>query len=246
MVDKDAVVLSPHKFPGGPAASGLLVVRRSAVLAERPTWPGGGTVRFVSPWGHDYAASLEAREEAGTPNVLGDIRAALALMVKDALGADFIAERHVELGERARKVWERNPRLHLLGPKRAGQLPIFAMRVADGAGGFVHHQLFTRMLSDCHGIQARGGCACAGPYAHRLLGLDRDASDALRTRIASGEELAKPGWTRLNLSYLLSDAKADAIIAGVDALARDSTAASAYRVDPRTARFQPRACKSAS
>jgi selenocysteine lyase/cysteine desulfurase len=26
------------------------------------------------------------------------------------------------------------------------------------------------------GIQARGGCSCAGPYGHRLLGIDPDRS----------------------------------------------------------------------
>ena len=55
-----------------------------------PAWPGGGTVKFVSPAGHDYSGSLESREEAGTPNVVGDIRAALVLLVKEALGADFM------------------------------------------------------------------------------------------------------------------------------------------------------------
>ena len=45
----DAVVISPHKFIGGPAASGILLVRREAVVASAPTWPGGGTVKFVTP-----------------------------------------------------------------------------------------------------------------------------------------------------------------------------------------------------
>lgn len=39
---KDAVVVSPHKFPGGPGASGVLIVNRAAVVADRPSWPGVG------------------------------------------------------------------------------------------------------------------------------------------------------------------------------------------------------------
>ncbi|MEJ2023103.1 MAG: aminotransferase class V-fold PLP-dependent enzyme, partial [Maritimibacter sp.] len=46
----DAVALSPHKFIGGPGASGVLILRRDAVARAKPTLPGGGTVRFVSPW----------------------------------------------------------------------------------------------------------------------------------------------------------------------------------------------------
>ena len=46
----DAIVVSPHKFIGGPGASGVLMLRRGAVVKDTPTWPGGGTVSFVSPW----------------------------------------------------------------------------------------------------------------------------------------------------------------------------------------------------
>ena len=204
----DAAVISPHKFPGGPGASGVLIVRREAVVSATPTWPGGGTVAFVSPWGHDYSDSLEAREEAGTPNVIGDVRAALAFLVKDAVGADAIAARESELLARATAAWSKHPRIEIVGAATpARRLPIFALRIRDGAGGHVHHQLFTRLLSDVHGIQARGGCACAGPYAHRLLGIGRDASERLRADIRAGIETEKPGWTRLNFSYLIDDAR---------------------------------------
>lgn len=239
-LEKDAIVLSPHKFVGGPGASGVFIVRKSAVASTKPTWPGGGTVSFVSPWGHDYVRDLSAREEAGTPNVVGDIRAALALLVKEAVGQDFIDRRHAELNARALSVWGGNPRLELLGVEKGPRLPIFSMRVHDGAGGLVHHQLFTRMLSDCFGIQARGGCACAGPYAHHLLEIDEAASQVVRDRIGSGEEIVKPGWVRLNLSFLLDDAKADFIIRSVDALARDPAAADSYIADTATARFRPK------
>lgn len=243
---KDAVVFSPHKFPGGPGASGVLVVRQSAIAATRPSWPGGGTVSFVSPWGHDYLGDLAAREEAGTPNVVGDLRAALVMLVKQAVGQEFIDRRNAELEARARRAWERNTRIVLLGTSGAARLPIFSFRVRDGSGGFVHHQLFTRLLSDRYGIQARGGCACAGPYAHRLLGIEREASDLLRERIRNGSEIDKPGWVRLNFSYLMDDAKADMIIGAVDELARIAPElAGDYARDEANARFRPQATTSA-
>lgn len=235
----DAIVLSPHKFAGGPGASGILVIRKDAVARTAPSWPGGGTVSFVSPWGHDYSKDLAAREEGGTPNVVGDIRAALAFLVKEAVGQDFIDRRHDELNARALAVWRQNPRLMLLGVDKGPRLPIFSMRILDGEGGYVHHQLFTRMLSDCFGVQARGGCACAGPYAHRLLGIDEDASNAIRASLGAGQEIEKPGWVRLNLSFLMDDQKADFLIKAVDTLARDSSAASAYQADVATAKFRP-------
>ena len=239
---KDAVVFSTHKFPGGPGGSGVLVVRNEAVRATRPTSPGGGTVRFVAPWFHDYVGDLVSREEAGTPNVLGDIRAALAFIVKDAVGQAFIDARHAELNRRALAVWQHNPNLMLFGidPEKQ-RVPIFSFKVRDPAGnGLIHHQLFTRMLSDVHGIQARGGCVCAGPYGISLMGIDRPTAEALRDTVNAGHELAKPGWVRLNFSYLLSDEKADRIIAAVDDLARHPyPMADRYRGDDATAHFSP-------
>ncbi|GGE88624.1 aminotransferase class V-fold PLP-dependent enzyme [Stappia taiwanensis] len=238
--ERDAIVFSPHKFPGGPGGSGVMVVRDAIARRTRPTLPGGGTVSFVSPWGHAYSANLAAREEGGTPNVIGDIRTALAMLVKEAVGQDWLTERQQALRRRALAVWSRNPRIDLLGKAPATALPIFSFRVRDGAGGLVHHQLFTRLLSDVHGIQARGGCACAGAYAHRLLGLDQTRSDAMLADIRAGRETEKPGWVRLNLSALMSDEKVDRVIQAVDDLALVAQDyIPCYRVDPRTARFTP-------
>ncbi len=237
---KDAVVVSPHKFVGGPGASGLLILRRAAVRRDRPVTPGGGTVRFVTPGAHDYSADVAVREEAGTPNVTGDIRAALVFLVKEAIGPARMEARLEALRRRARGVWERNPNIELLGLPGAPALPVFSFRVRDPrGGGFVHQQLFTRMLSDLHGVQARGGCACAGPYAHRLLGLGPAESEGLRRRILAGDEFAKPGWTRLNLSVLMTDAKADRLIAAVDGLARAPWPPwGRYECDAATAQFR--------
>lgn len=241
--EKDAVVVSSHKFVGGPGASGIMIVRKAAVCSRRMFQPGGGTVKFVSPTTHDYSSDIATREEAGTPNVVGDIRAALVFIVKAAIGQARMDARHAELRARAHAVWSKNPNMQLMGNKDAQALPIFSFRVRDPArGGHLHHQLFTRLLSDVYGIQARGGCACAGPYAHRLLGIDAVESEAIRAAILRGEEMEKPGWTRLNFSALMDDAKADKVIAAVDALARNPyPMADAYCCDTSTARFRPAA-----
>ncbi len=238
---KDAIVTSPHKFPGGPGASGLLVVNRAAVRSRRPTWPGGGSVSFVSPWRHDYLDRVEDREEAGTPNVLGDIRAALALIVKDAVGVERIAEREATYNRMALEGWRGHPRLQLLGTDRPNRLPIFSFIVRDGQGRPVNEQLFTRMLSDIHGIQARGGCACAGPYGHRLLGIDRTTSERLRREILSGETRNKPGFVRLNFSWMMSRDAVGHIIASVRDLAeRVEEFAPLYSFNRETGQYRPR------
>ncbi|GGG20603.1 aminotransferase class V [Rhizobium wenxiniae] len=243
-VEIDAIVTSPHKFIGGPSASGILILRRDALTTEKPSWPGGGTVRFVSPTTHDYSSSIEAREEAGTPNVVGDIRAALAFIVKDAIGATETEKRNTSLAKRAFTAWKDVPNLELLGLSEPQRLPIFSFRVKDGKGGYIHQQLVTRMLSDRFGIQARGGCACAGPYVHRLLGIDDGQSEEMRQAILAGNEIRKPGFTRLNFSVLLSDAKVEFILSSVAQLARDASKfENDYDFDPARAIFFPRFAK---
>jgi selenocysteine lyase/cysteine desulfurase len=238
----DAIVISPHKFIGGPGASGILILRRDALATDKPSWPGGGTVKFVSPTTHDYSGNIEAREEAGTPNVVGDIRAALAFIVKDAIGAAEMDRRNRALAERAFAAWKDVPNLELLGLHEPYRLPIFSFRVKDGKGGHVHQQLVTRMLSDRFGIQARGGCACAGPYVHRLLDIDAEQSEDMRQAILAGDEIKKPGFIRLNFSVLLSDAKIDFILSSVAKLAEDATNFEKdYDFNPARAIFFPRA-----
>ena len=114
-VEIDALATSPHKFVGGPGASGLLILRRDVVATDVPTFPGGGTVRFVSPDAHDYLTDVVEREEAGTPNILGDIRAALAFEVKDAVGQAEIDRRNAALAARGLAAFAAAPRLQLLG-----------------------------------------------------------------------------------------------------------------------------------
>ncbi len=236
---KDAIVVSPHKFPGGPGASGVLIVNSHAVQRTCPSWPGGGTVSFVSPWRHDYSEDLATREEAGTPNVIGDIRAALAFIVKDVVGSEEIAKREALYNQMALDGWRGNPNLTLLGVDNSHRLPIFSFLVRDNSGQPVHQQLFTRMLSDVYGIQARGGCACAGPYAHRLLGIDRATSEVLHAELSAGKEMKKPGWVRLNFSYLMTEETVQFIIDSVDDLShRTEEFAPFYDADPATARFR--------
>lgn len=239
-VHVDALVFSPHKFLGGPASSGVLVVRRDAVVIDRPSAPGGGTVGFVSPEGHDYLSDLSAREEAGTPNVIADIRTALAAIVRSCMVEAGLDLRAQALCRAALACWCEHPRIEVLGCTQAERLPIISFRVRDGAGAIVHHQLVTRILSDCFGVQARGGCACAGPYVHRLLGIDEAASRAIHTAIRAGQELDKPGFVRVNFSPLMSDAEVARLVAsvaqvadGYDQLARHFVA------NPATAVFEP-------
>ena len=204
---KDAVFLSPHKFPGGPQTPGVLVVRRGLVRNQVPTAPGGGTVAFVDPIGHQYLDDPVAREEGGTPAIVESIRAGLVFALKQAVGTDLIAARERQLWQHVLRRWAASPGIEVLGNQQAARLSIVSFRIRHGPQ-YLHHNFVVALLNDLFGIQARGGCSCAGPYGHRLLAIGPARSHALREEIGHGCDGIKPGWARINLNYFISPATA--------------------------------------
>ena len=231
---KDAVFLSPHKFPGGPQTPGVLVVRRGLVRNPVPTAPGGGTVAFVDPIGHQYLDDPVAREEGGTPAIVESIRAGLVFALKQAVGTDLIAARERQLWQHVLRRWAASPGIEVLGHQQAARLSIISFRIGHGPQ-YLHHNFVVALLNDLFGIQARGGCSCACPYGHRLLAIGPARSHALREEIGHGCDGVKPGWTRINLNYFISEASAGYIAAAVELIAADGyRLLPTYRFDPRT------------
>ncbi len=201
---KDAIFLSPHKFIGGPGTPGVLVVKRSLLTNRVPSVPGGGTVAYVGADGHDYLVDPTAREEGGTPAIVEAIRAGLVFGLKQAVGARSIERREADFVRRAIAAWSAHPRLQILGNLQAERLSIVSFMVRHG-GRYLHHNFVVALLNDLFGIQARGGCSCAGPYGHRLLGIDRERSLQFQSAILHGSEGIKPGWVRVNFNYFISE-----------------------------------------
>ncbi len=202
---KDAVFISPHKFVGGPGTPGVLAVRKELVRNSVPTVVGGGTVMYVSTAAHRYLDDPVHREEGGTPAIIDSIRAGLVFQLKDAVGADVIRAHEENFLRRAVTSWSTDPNIEILGNTEADRLSIVSFRVRRGER-YLHHNFVVAVLNDLFGIQSRGGCSCAGPYGHRLLGIDLARSHDFEVEILHGSEGIKPGWIRVNFNYFISDA----------------------------------------
>ena len=105
-VYKDAIFISPHKLPGGPGTPGILVAKRSLFVNDVPAEPGGGTVFFVTGSDQRYLSNRHEREEGGTQDIVGSIRAGLAFQVKQRVGESVIAAAESSLGGSCMTHWQ--------------------------------------------------------------------------------------------------------------------------------------------
>ncbi|XP_071943260.1 uncharacterized protein [Antedon mediterranea] len=234
---KDAVYLSPHKFVGGPGTPGLLIAKKKLFMSKTPGTVGGGTVAYVTRETHHYVKNIEEREEGGTPAILESIRAGLTFQVKESIGVEEIERHEHALTRKAFMKWRETDNIMILGSKRAKRLPIFSFLILNPQSGkILHHNFVAAVFNDLYGIQARGGCACAGPYAQDLLGINEDLAEKFTYFLLDDEErqkkhgitfsgslgIMKPGFVRLNLPFFNSKETIDFILDAVEDVANNA------------------------
>ncbi|KAM7539624.1 hypothetical protein Aperf_G00000037296 [Anoplocephala perfoliata] len=233
---KDALFFSVHKFVGGPQTPGILVAKKRLFEAgeQFPFQSGGGTVNFVRREHTSYFKEVEVREEGGTPAIIESIRAGMVIQLKEAIGTKVIQRREDDL---VRLAWSRFgdcPNLVILGGSKAKRIAIFSFLIRHTRDShvkenkskhkednclFVHHDFVCALLNDLFGIQSRSGCACAGPYALDLLGINEELAIIYEDTLIDKDneeiyehKILRPGFVRINLPYFYPDEEIDFII----------------------------------
>ncbi|KAF0920209.1 hypothetical protein E2562_034022 [Oryza meyeriana var. granulata] len=234
----DAVYLSPHKFLGGPGSPGVLAMAKRLYRLRRtaPSTSGGGTVIYVSAYGDTvYCEDTEEREDAGTPAIIQKVRAALAFRVKEWVGEACIEAREDQMLALALRRMQASANLRLLlggdHPSSGRCLPVLSFVVYTPREGSeqeehgaivrlqLHCRFVTKLLNDLFGVQARGGCSCAGPYGHRLLGITPARAKVIKSAVEMGYHGVRPGWTRVSLAYYTSTREAEFVLDAIDFVA---------------------------
>lgn len=210
----DAVFISPHKFVGGPATPGVLVAKGAIMNNSVPAVVGGGTVAYVTPEDHVYIEDHERREEGGTPAIVESIRAGLVFKLQQEVGTAEIERREAAFLRRAMEVFSDCPELEILGNLDAPRLSIMSLRFKHGDKD-LHYGFIVSLLNDLFGIQVRGGCSCAGPYGHSLLGMDMQYSRAIESAINQGVMVLRPGWVRLNFNYFIDETEFEYLLSAI-------------------------------
>ncbi len=217
---KDAIFISPHKMIGGPGTPGVLIARKELFDNRVPSVPGGGTVSYVNSLEHRYLDDIEHREEGGTPAIVESIRCGLVFKLKESVGPERIRELEEGFVHRAIERWRRHPNIEILGNHEAERLSIVSFVLRHGSK-HLHHNFVVAVLNDLFGVQSRGGCSCAGPYGHRLLGIDLETSHEFEREIVLGCEGIKPGWVRVNFNYFITEPVFEYILSAVEMVASD-------------------------
>ena len=213
----DAIYFSPHKFLGGPGASGILVFNKDLYTNKVPDSPGGGTVDWTNPWGeHKYVNDIQLREDGGTPAFLQTIKTALVLQLKQQMGVKNILDREHELHK---IVWQKFSQLknaHVLASNFSERLGVYSFYIDD-----LHFNLAVQLLNDKFGIQVRGGCSCAGTYGHILLNVEKEQSCEITTKINDGDLTLKPGWVRMSIHPTMTDEEVHFIMNAIEELSKN-------------------------
>ena len=213
------VFLSPHKFIGGPGTPGRagrepqaadelgsgcrrrrhrrLRQPARAPLPHRPGPPRGGRARPRSSSRSAPASSSGSRTRSASPTIHALERRPPAACPRG------VGRASDDRGARQ--------------PGRPSGSRSCRSSSSDPGGRYLHHNVVVAILNDLFGIQSRGGCSCAGPYGHRLLGIDLERSHEFEREITGGCEGIKPGWVRVSFNYFISDAVFEYIVRAVAA-----------------------------
>ncbi|ETT54271.1 MULTISPECIES: aminotransferase class V-fold PLP-dependent enzyme [unclassified Paenibacillus] len=212
----DAIFFSPHKFLGGPGTGGVLLFDTALSTGRLPDEPGGGTVVWVNRWGgRRYIDDVEVREDGGTPGFLQAIRTALCVKLKEQMNGtgQYMIVREQELCRKLLLGLAQVPGCSVLEGTHRKRHGIVSFTLKK-----IHYNLAVRLLNDRFGIQARGGCSCAGPYGHQLLGLNPAKSQAFIQAIHAGDQSLKPGWVRLSLHPIMTGREVEHMIFAVQSI----------------------------
>jgi cysteine desulfurase/selenocysteine lyase len=232
----DFVALSAHKMYA-PYGTGALIGPISLFSTGVPDLVGGGTVDIVTLDDVRWTRPPN-REEAGSPNVVGAVALAQAILSLQEIGMDSIARHEAALTAHALRRLRAIDGVEVYGladPDRAGErLGVIPFNVRG-----VDHYKVAAVLSFEGGIGVRNGCFCAHPYILRLLKVSGEQALRHQQDILEGRRVGLPGLVRISFGCYNTAEEVDHL---ADVLARlvAGDEQGEYEQDPASGAYWPR------
>jgi selenocysteine lyase/cysteine desulfurase len=189
----DFVAIAAHKMYA-PYGAGALIGPRSVFEEGAPDQVGGGTVSLVTE-DEVFWADAPARDEAGSPNVVGAVALAQAILSLQQMGMDAVARHEAELTAHALRRLREIDGVELLGPADPDQAAERLGTIPFGVRGLNHYKV-AAVLSYEGGIGVRNGYFCAHPYILRLMGISKEEAVRHHQELVDGTRVGRPGLVR--------------------------------------------------
>jgi selenocysteine lyase/cysteine desulfurase len=205
----DFLVLSAHKMYA-PFGTGALIGPKEVFVNGEPDYVGGGTVSAVTKdevhWTH-----LPDKDEAGSPNVIGAVALAKAMMVLNEVGMDEITAHESKLTSYLLRHLCSMEDIEIYGPKNCEDVENRLGVVSFNVRG-MDNALVAAILSYEGGIGVRNGCFCAHPYIKELLGITKEESDRMIQRLLNHDRSYLPGAVRISFGIYNTEEEIDSFL----------------------------------
>jgi cysteine desulfurase/selenocysteine lyase len=185
----DFLVFSAHKMYA-PFGVGVLIGPKDFFYHGSPDYSGGGTVLAVT---HEEVVWNDppAKDEAGTPNLMGVVALATAIKTLNSIGMTNVDRHELALAEKLIKALRTIESVEMyctedLKQERVGIVPFNIKGI--------EHEIAARLLAEEAGIAVRSGCFCAHPYVQRLL----KVPPTTMKKVVENPKEPKPGLVRVS------------------------------------------------
>lgn len=231
----DYVAISAHKMYA-PYGTGALIGRRDTFERGDPDMVGGGTVSIVTLEDVVWAGPPD-RDEAGSPNTVGAVALAAAIVQLEAIGMEQVAAHEATLTRYALERLAGVPGLRLYGERDpegvAGRLGVIPFNMEG-----LSHFLVAAILGYEFGIGVRNGCFCAHPYILHLLHLTAEEASLVRENILAENKREMPGLIRISFGLYNTLEEVDVVVEALHCIARGEYQGK-YIQDAASGEFHP-------
>ncbi len=232
----DFVALSAHKMYA-PYGTGALVGPISVFGEGTPDVVGGGTVDIVTVDDVRWAGPPD-RDEAGSPNVVGAVALAQAVLSLQAIGMDVLARHEADLTAHALRGLAGIDGLQIYGSADPEEVSNRVGVIPFNLAGVDHYKV-AAILSFEGGVAVRNGCFCAHPYILRLLEVSGDEALRHQQDIVNGTRVGLPGLVRISFGCYNTLEEVDHALAVLARIAAGDVAG-VYEQEPLSGTYWPR------